>query len=269
MLEDGAAYGGVTVSAHPAQTEEDEYSLRFVALESEVLLHHSAETLLRLYLAHEGLPPCPWMELARLRAPRDFKEKIRDRFEHGPSLENSIELSAPVFFGARPLDDELRDVAMNLEQTLRLLAGHLLRYPHLYNAAKHGFGVHATDTGTRLSMPENPEISDLETSGPAIQYLTARDDEDRRRWYEAMTFVEPARAMAQIGVASLMIRNLWDVARHRYSEGDTPEVLMLTEPVSSQLRRSPGLMIRSVRRQLVYGDETQAIWQLEVEWRDE
>jgi hypothetical protein len=42
-----------------AEAEQDRE--RFVIAEAEVLLHHAAETLLRLYLAHEGLPPCPWL----------------------------------------------------------------------------------------------------------------------------------------------------------------------------------------------------------------
>ncbi len=40
------------------QEEQDaEDRERFLLADSEILLHHASETLLRLYLAHEQLPP--------------------------------------------------------------------------------------------------------------------------------------------------------------------------------------------------------------------
>lgn len=42
-------------SAGEMQDAEDRE--RFLLADSELLLHHVSETLLRLYLAHEGLPP--------------------------------------------------------------------------------------------------------------------------------------------------------------------------------------------------------------------
>jgi hypothetical protein len=46
------------------------------ALESTVLLHHAGETLMRLYLAHAGDAPCPWMEIARFPDSRRFKDAL-------------------------------------------------------------------------------------------------------------------------------------------------------------------------------------------------
>src|SRR5690349_6380569 len=57
----------------------------FVAAESEVLLHHVSETLLRLSLAlapsADGeVPDAPWLELARERSFRSFKKRVRRAF---------------------------------------------------------------------------------------------------------------------------------------------------------------------------------------------
>lgn len=38
---------------------------RFVTAESVVLLSHVAESTMRLFLAHEGRPPCPWSRSGR------------------------------------------------------------------------------------------------------------------------------------------------------------------------------------------------------------
>ena len=54
---------------------KDAYS-RFLVTESQVLLHHTAEALLRMYLAHETNPACPWVEIAALREPGRFPKEL-------------------------------------------------------------------------------------------------------------------------------------------------------------------------------------------------
>ena len=44
------------------------------------LLHHASEALLRLYLAHEPLTACPWLDMARVRSPGKFKQIVEARF---------------------------------------------------------------------------------------------------------------------------------------------------------------------------------------------
>jgi len=270
MLRSGVGYRGVRVTFR-APADDDEHDMSFIALESEVLLHHAAETLLRLYLAHEGRPECPWLEMARVRQPSTFKERLTARFVEGPSVEDAVSLSAPVLLGSDGRADGMGEIALNMEDALRRFAGHFLRFPHLYNAAKHGFAVHAAETGSRLSLPEESELPPIETRGPAIQYLSGKRDEDRALWYEAMTFVELVRAMALTGVASLLIQNLWTLARQHYlgGAGDQP-LFVLDRPLSEYVPRPEGLMIRSVRRRLLYeGEEAGGVWELELEWTGE
>ena len=77
-------YGSLQVGRSPgsASNEEENSALveQFVATEAEILLHHISETLLRLYLAHETAPLCPWIEVTRLRNFREFKESARELF---------------------------------------------------------------------------------------------------------------------------------------------------------------------------------------------
>lgn len=49
----------------------------FAALEGMIVLHHAAETLLRLCLAHWEDAPCPWWEMTRLRQPGAFPDGVR------------------------------------------------------------------------------------------------------------------------------------------------------------------------------------------------
>ena len=43
-----------------------------------MLLHHVAETLLRLYIAHESDPECPWIAIASERNFGRFKGKVSE-----------------------------------------------------------------------------------------------------------------------------------------------------------------------------------------------
>ncbi|MDQ3580012.1 MAG: hypothetical protein M3443_20925, partial [Actinomycetota bacterium] len=75
-LVDGAKYGSVELRATADHEYDEEAAGVYAAIESTNLLHHAAECLLRLYLAHAGMPPCPWLEVARLRSPSEFKEAV-------------------------------------------------------------------------------------------------------------------------------------------------------------------------------------------------
>src|SRR5690348_6121498 len=121
---------------------------RFVTLETEVLLHHVGETLLRLYLAHEHWPACPWISLSRERSPRRFKRKVENLLNN-LSNEDERDRMAVVFFGTT---DRLTfgDDAPDQETWTSLLEsssswlswfGRYILDGDVYNAAKHGLGV--------------------------------------------------------------------------------------------------------------------------------
>jgi hypothetical protein len=106
-LEIGARSGGV---AEPEDDDEREAARQreFVIAETLVLVNHVTETLLRYYLAHEGRPQCPWVEIAAERPMEKFKAKVATRFDGGPLTKARRKALATVFFGTekpRPEED--------------------------------------------------------------------------------------------------------------------------------------------------------------------
>jgi hypothetical protein len=160
--EGGLQIGGLSLNPNPARLWRDsEQHEQFLAVESEVLLHHLGEALLRLYLAHESIPPCPWLEVARLRNFAQFKRLLRARFLDSGEDDRRADV-ADIFFGARSRDDLFaghpepsQEVwakgARNIEGFLGFYARHVLGYSNLYNAAKHGFAINPAHATSSLS----------------------------------------------------------------------------------------------------------------------
>ncbi|MDP9452601.1 MAG: hypothetical protein M3P97_04240 [Actinomycetota bacterium] len=83
-LHRGLTIVGETFTVAPSERVESQLSEKqlrqFVTSETQVLLHHAAESLLRLYLAHEAhLSPCPWLSIASLSF-KQFWRAVDDRF---------------------------------------------------------------------------------------------------------------------------------------------------------------------------------------------
>ena len=55
----------ILAAADQTEAESEALLNAYVTTESEVLLHHAAEALLRLFLAHRGWPVCPRLEGCR------------------------------------------------------------------------------------------------------------------------------------------------------------------------------------------------------------
>lgn len=105
IAEDGVAYKGMTYQENPGGGDDEDGDQaevakeNFVIADSEALLHHASETLLRLYLAHEGPKPCPWLELARVRTPGQLKKMLEDRFLKDLATSERRARVASVYFG--------------------------------------------------------------------------------------------------------------------------------------------------------------------------
>jgi hypothetical protein len=199
----------------------------FVTAEAEVLFHHTAETLLRLYLAHEfqpgNAPPCPWLEISRERSFSAYKAKVAARFgsETDPADPELLNAVARVFHlvddptkltGGEPVPmDEWRASVANIEGYLRGFAGEFLKRAPLYNAAKHGLALRADEGAMKLG-----DGALIKAEGPMIQVLEVRDAGGRPRWAMAHHFVKPDRQMALTYIAIELIERLWETARIRY-----------------------------------------------------
>src|SRR5262249_24474380 len=141
LIGDGVQWGQLRLRRDDdSELTEDEGKVRtdrFVIAESQVLLHHVSETLLRMFLAHAGSPDCPWIELSALRVPGVFPEKLKTLKQMAWSPEREAD-AAFVFMGGIPddPDDEWRTTRDASVRLLRLLAGRLLEDSDLYNSAK-------------------------------------------------------------------------------------------------------------------------------------
>jgi hypothetical protein len=223
LLNRGVTYENFSFPADQISRAEPWHPERFVTTETVVLLHHLGETLIRLYLGHEataeeGVPPCPWLDLARVRTPGLFKMRARERFLNSPlDTAERRRRVALAFYGAattrsfepRPAEREWTRSLDSIESHLVGFANELLDGGALYNAAKHGLAL----------GPEHreAEFKDLaSSSGPSIEYLEVKRDDDRDRWYRTVDWVNIDLRLAEIGVGVELIRMLWNVARARY-----------------------------------------------------
>ena len=71
LLSPGVEFEGITVPAGQLRgpnASDDPGELAFLIIESEQLLHHVTETLLRLLLAHAQRQSCPWLAVSSLKS---------------------------------------------------------------------------------------------------------------------------------------------------------------------------------------------------------
>ena len=192
----------------------------FVAAEAQVLLHHTAETLLRLLHAHAppssgDFPACPWLTLSRVTSPRQFKGWVRSRVLDS-SADERQRVVEDVFAGTLDSDLDVETVATHI----RLSARHFLEADS-YNAAKHGFALQGSHS--RLDV-EVENVVAFEAQGLTIAWLAVRGQDPR--WVRTTRWFSVEATLALAFFATRLIRGLWESARHRY----------LDEPISPELR---------------------------------
>lgn len=267
IAQDGVSYKGLTYKedADREGAEDDNHAVKaqgnFVIADSEALLHHASETLLRIYLAHERLDPCPWLEMARVRTPGQFKQRLESRFLGDLPQDKRRELTARVFFGTTdrrnltptPSDEDWTKGLDNIESFLVHFAHHFLD-ADVYNALKHGLAIRPGDAATQI---DNGDL--LKAEGPAIEYLSLREDADGQlRWNRSTTWIRPDHSMALVFLASRLMESLWSVARLRYLD-ERPEGLNLWttpayEDVTQRLDEDEGarVFIETMHMELGY-----------------
>jgi hypothetical protein len=250
-----------TLTDDPDGGEQDEEDRqRYVLAESEVLMHHASETLLRLYLAHEGLPGCPWLEMARVRSPGDFKKRVEKRFCRDESDAHHSSL-APVFFGGdqrekltpTPPADEWDQGIANVESFLRYFARHFLD-ADVYNALKHGLAVQAGEYKMQL---DDGEL--IKAEGTALEFLSLqRDHHGRQRWNMTTRWIEFERAMSFVFIATALIESIWDIGQWRYLSERPESINKWLKPTYKELSnrleagQTSGIFMDTAHMQLLY-----------------
>jgi hypothetical protein len=231
LFEEGIEVGDVKLGRAPDAPplsedellEDDRLRERFVLTEAASLLHHASETLLRLYLAHEELPPCPWLEVARERHFAPFKAKVRSRIVERPADDDFTEALARVFYGpSDPMPEisphDWRGSLENIANWLRHFGNWFLDDAGIYNATKHGFAIQADRLSFRLT-PTGQSSAVLDADGDAVTFLQL---DDEGRWRIANRWIDLNELLVSTWMATQLLGNLWTIGKWRYM-GERPE----------------------------------------------
>lgn len=262
LLAEGVTVGRLKAGGVPMRadlTEEDRAEIqedreRFIIAEAEVLLHHAAETLLRLYLAHEHLPPCPWLALAGKRSFAAFKQKVATLADELGADERKRNVAA-VFFGTpdrtnlRPTPAEVDWNAglQNVATWLAWYAAHFLD-AGVYNAAKHGLAVQAGNAAFQLGDDEL-----MSRSGSSLEYVESyKDDSGRRRWRRTTQWLDLDRWIGYIFMACRLMKGLMAVARARYTAAVLTHLDLFVSPRFEETVTAEGIEFRKLSFDLQY-----------------
>jgi len=216
------AWGPIRTRSEVVELDPDEANQarldidRFLLTESQVLLHHASETLMILFFAHEGSPPCPWLEMASLRT-RDVNESLGRVLDTAwePEFESVVN---EVFFGADP-GNHSPELAASRAATVRLLrivARKLLADSRMYNAAKHGLACVAGHASVHFSDEGGGEAA-LGADGTLMEYLEWEGSRATGvTWLQTSQWLNPQQAAWTTTLILTQMDALWAVARRRY-----------------------------------------------------
>lgn len=243
----GALNGGLTVGGlamtgpirPDSMTNED--LEHFAALEATILLHHAAETLVRLVLALEIAPPCPWIEVTALR--HDFKRQVEGLASRSGNDETR-DVLVRIFYGqdgqlACPtgIDADIwKDSVDGLVMLVRECTDRVLGEAPLYNSAKHGLSAIQGHAGMSLALTGLTLRSD---DTPSLTVLESRKSGGRKKWFETTHWVHADYSLALTYVIAIGIENLWKTARARYvTRLDGDIVVPITATRMEEIRKA-------------------------------
>lgn len=233
LFEEGVTVGELSAGGH-VDLKDDSVE-RFVAADLEVLWHHTAESMLRAYLAHRDLPACPWLEVARLRQHARFKRRVESEILTaeaddllaglGKVLTGTDDAGTRTRAYGHSLRSELEATAL----TMRRVAERYLDHSNAYNSAKHGLAVFAGDHGLSIGDTESPIIDE---QGPALSYLEERTGPDgHRRWHRTITWLHLDQMVGSIVWLNRLLESTWTIARARYLEEEPAKIHLPTREI--------------------------------------
>lgn len=238
-------------------TDLDQRELRrYITAETEVLLHHTTESMLRLYLAHEADRECPWFEVVSL--PFDaFWALLKERFESlaSDALKRRVAWTVTGFAERPPgldCDQQTWDRGVDcIAAWLRFLYRQMLERSSVYNAAKHGFTGLAEEA--YFGFGETPDNMAVSHSGPSIESLERSPWVNGERiWSLRTDWYSTIGSWAYITIATQLMNAIWSTGRSRYL-GEPIETLFLPQdmPIDVQMATSNGPITQFKRQFLV------------------
>lgn len=225
LFQDGVVLGQrLRMSATTVDRPNPEDLDRFVAVDSEVLLHHAAETVLRAYFAFASSSDAPWLTIASERRAGRFKQKVADRFvARSGASSDELDLTALVFLGSRrplqkdgPSYEDWRRATMNIEKFVRDFAKHWLEEAATYNALKHGLVADASMQSLSLLYDEDlPSPYSLE--GIAVEVVESDVlPDDSVEWFMRTKWVDVEQNLIRVWIASRLLQAAWQIGSHAH-----------------------------------------------------
>jgi hypothetical protein len=239
-----------------SESELQQEESRFLVVESQVLLHHTAEALLRMYLAHESNPACPWLTMAASREPGKFTKQLAELAKTSWT-QDRLSAVGWVFLGGvpdHPPEEWLanRDAAVRL---IRILASQMSDDSQLYNSVKHGFTA-LGGTGSLHFLPadasdpnDGPPLLTVDrlerdavlgAEGLNIAYLErAGTRKSGYTWSHRTRWLTPERDAYLTQLAIIQMEALWTVAKCRYLEAPPERIHLVTNEALDLWRDFP------------------------------
>lgn len=201
-VEVSSAPGAEPQHPTPAQT--------FIAIESEVLLHHAAEMLMRLIHAHSGGDPCPLLRLSELRRFKDFNTWVSALIASDTSLEAGLR----DVFGNPPDESSFPSLC----QWVALIARHFLDAAP-YNAAKHGMTL-AGGAEQRTTELDDRTIPVAEGASVSRLQLWRPPNSRTAMWTTASRLISVEAARVIINASTELMRYVWAKGRRDHLPSD-------------------------------------------------
>lgn len=221
---------GLAKLQHPGWPVDDEAHVDYLTQEAEVLHFLTAESVLRMVLAHgRHDSTSPALNLIGLRSHRQFydaiERSIRDADDdtlndlivgavHGSDGDGLM--LAPLPGEAHVATPDFEAGRQNLRELLRHLASYVLEpnYRDVYNAAKHGLTMRSGVTGFRLGDRDRPLV---DQSGQSLSCFAIGQRRDGEAPVDTVTVW--SNASFNIGVIRLsleVLESIWQLGRFRF-----------------------------------------------------
>lgn len=232
--------------------------IQFAALESMLVLHQAAETLLRLCLAHRDDGACPWAEMSKLRQPGVFPRevaRIRNSIDEDETLH---ELMRIIGWTAKRSDVTPRegwDLEVGwerhregLRELVRYCSSLILDGADLYNAGKHGLAISPSEKGLKIGVDDDDAV--IWQSGPSLTVIERHMSRGEPRWAKVTHWVKYQHAIAMLTQITRAITSLWQCGKQRHLRaGDMTKVAHFdseTMQTVSRMQHPEGLSITSM-----------------------
>lgn|GEM_PF-3176227 len=258
--------GDLTVDRFTLHLNDVDQGHEFASIEAVNLLHHCAETSLRLFFALEPPSQCPSLEIARIRGPREFKERVQQYLDAAINERLSRCRSVLATPGQAQVDESMFLGAIESMQALLFFAARrLLGDSNLYNSTKHGLNVRSDDM--RIGL----DIEPIETEGVGVQgpihnhpllrrsgpwlsgYESIRSDSRGRHvWVQTKVAVKLDSVLTEVSYLATLIGSMWAVGKCRFAGETTANVTLPVKDDIQDLLNDEERGVRKVRRELLY-----------------